>query len=329
MRRAASFGALGILWGLLACGDVGETQGQAMDARSEPTVAKTGDRGASNQAPVIQGVRLTPTDPSPGDLVVARVDASDPDGDPIEFVYQWLVDGRRQPAAADTLHLQSARKGSRVEVSVVARDGRDQSAAGRASVRVGNSPPVLQGVVIEPLGEITAYQDVIASPTASDPDGDDIEYEYLWTVNGDTADEVGPVLSSDLYRRGDEIGLVVVASDGQDSSDPIESDAMVVGNARPKITSLPGAIGPDGVFRYSVVVEDADGDRLFRYRLTESPAGMQLDIVHGELTWEPSESQAGTHDVAIEVDDRSGGVASQSFTIQLDFGASTPASAAN
>jgi hypothetical protein len=272
-----------------------------------------------NNAPVIERITLTPSRPRPGEGIAVSVAAADPDGDQITLSYEWRVDGNRIPNTSSSLNVESVRKNSLIEVAVVASDGVDQSPAERATARVGNQAPQVLQVVIEPLGVVTVEHDVTASPKANDPDGDDLDYRYTWTVNGDEVSEDGPVLSREHYKRGDQIEISVIAMDGQDQSDPLSSDAIEVSNARPAITSEPGAFDGDGVFRYQVTAEDPDNDRMFRYRLLEGPTGMNLDIVSGLMQWVPADDQAGSHPVKLEIDDRKGGVASQTFKVDVEF----------
>ena len=105
-----------------------------------------------NAKPRVEDVRVQPSHPVPGERLTVSVKASDPDGDPIELLYQWRVDGRRLEENGSSFHVGDLRKGSVIEVTVIARDGREQSLPFRSSARVANRPPVLQGVVIEPLG---------------------------------------------------------------------------------------------------------------------------------------------------------------------------------
>jgi len=317
---------IALLFALLAAGCSGGEEALSMQASG--VEANVGDVSGSNRRPVIEGLYLSPQLPVPGDRVTASVEASDPDGDLIEIVYQWSVDGRRVEADASSLHVENLRKGSVIEVAAVARDGKEQSEPVRAAVHVGNTVPVLQGVVIEPLGEVTADRDVTASPKAVDPDGDDVSFEYSWYVNGSPAGDDSPVLSAEHFDRGDQIEVTVIAYDLDDRSAPLRSAPIPVVNAVPKIVSVPGVFDDDGVFRYALEVEDVDGDRMFRYRLEEAPEGMQLDIVRGELSWEPREDQAGVHPVVVTVDDRAGGVARQRFDVQVEFESAFPAAAA-
>ena len=91
------------------------------------------------------------------------------------------------------------------------------------------------------------------------------------------------------------------------------------------ITSAPGGFGGDGAFRYQVAAEDPDGDRRMRYRLLEAPPGMSVDVLFGMVTWTPTESQAGSYPVVIEVDDMEGGKSTQGFEVHVAFDGGMPA----
>ena len=181
------------------------------------------------------------------------------------------------------MHVVNIGKGGVIEVTAFARDGKEQSAPVRATVRVGNTVPVLQGVVIEPLGEVTANRDVTASPVAIDPDGDAIAFEYAWRVNSRVVGGNSPVLSAQHFERGDKIQLTVTASDSGGTSPALRSDSIPVVNAPPRILSVPGVFDDDGVFRYALKVEDTDGDRMFRYRLEDPLSAARHRCLHPQL----------------------------------------------
>ena len=69
-------------------------------------------------------------------------------------------------------------------------------------------------------------------------------------------------------------------------------------------------------FSYDVDATDADGDNLV-YELQVAPAGMSIDSVTGLVDWTPDVSQIGLFPVTIAVDDSFGGVAIQSFSLQV------------
>jgi hypothetical protein len=294
-------------------------------AKTTPIGGVTPEKGkepgpvAGKNPPVIRRIDLRPSRPTPGNVITAKVESFDPDGDEVSLSYAWAVDGVRVGEDQATLLLGDAPKGSPVQVTVIARDGDSKSPAKTVTAPIANRPPEMLGVVIEPLDEVRANRDIAANPRAQDPDGDPLEYRYRWRVNGDEADVDGPVLAADHYRRGDEIQLTVVAHDGEESSEPLTSAPFAVVNAPPRVTSTPGAFDEDGTFRYAVRADDPDGDRSLRYQLVEGPDGMEIDVVSGELTWTPTPDQAGIHPVTIEVGDRKGGTTAQSFDIRVEF----------
>jgi hypothetical protein len=246
------------------------------------------------------------------------VEASDPDGDRLEIVYEWRVNGSRVDGGP-SLHVDAVPKGSSIELRVVARDAESESAPATATALVANQPPVLLGVLLEPQGKVTAQHDVTARPRANDPDGDELEYEFEWRVNERRVDLAAPVLPARHFRRGDRIELVVVASDGTAETDPLRSHPIEVLNAPPQIASEPPGLDELGVFRYQAAAEDPDGDRQLRYRLVEGPSGMRVAPLDGLLTWEPRRNQSGRHPVVLEVEDGAGGKASQSFELRVEF----------
>lgn len=310
-------------WLLMACGGEAEPEGLPASRPPAPTASAAG-----NEPPEIERVDLQPRDPRPGEELRAEVRASDPEGDSLTLSYRWTVDGEPVEGGA-ALRLESFQKGSAIEVEVVATDAHGaQSPAVRQRTGVGNQPPVLREVAIEPAEEITVESDVTASPRGDDPDGDVLTFEYRWSVNGREAGTDAALLAKRSFRRGDSIDLAVVADDGNEESEPLRIETIRVMNAEPRITSEPGGFDGDGAFQYRLETEDADGDRVLRYRLVEGPKGMRVDALKGLVTWDPRDDQAGEHVVVIEVDDRAGGTGRQSFALSVAFEA-PPAAAAN
>ena len=281
---------------------------------------------AGNRPPVIRRLRLDPSVPRPGEPLVATVSVSDPDEDPIKIGYRWRLDGQWTGTGGKTLHVPDTAKGALIDLEVVVSDGRSQALTAKLSARVTNRPPEMTSVLVEPAEGITATDDITASPRGSDLDGDRLEFEYTWRVNGNVVAEDGPVLSHARFRRGDTIELEVVASDGADESDPLRTPPLEIVNTPPRITSAPEGIDETGAFQYAVQVEDPDGDRK-RFKLLKAPTGMSIDFLNGKLSWDPQEKQSGKHAVEIEVDDLAGGKTTQAFDLEVEFEAPTPPAA--
>jgi hypothetical protein len=314
----------------LACGGFGAAGCGGGDEVAHqpagPAIAPAG-QGASvpqtavaNSAPRIESVEFDPSPPGVGQSVRAVVRAVDPDGDGVKLGYVWSVDGETLPATGGKVDLsRQLRRGALLEVRVTASDGHAESEPFAASTQIGNRPPRIANLTIQPAGRITAAGPITAIATGDDPDGDPVSFEYTWTVNGSTSDEHGSVFPDTELKRGDIVEVSVIARDEQGESEPVASPQIEVMNAAPVIRSQPDMAGAAGVFAYKVVAEDPDGDSL-RYGLGKVPEGMTVLADSGEVQWTPREDQAGTHAVEIWAEDPQGARATQRFELTIGAG---------
>ncbi len=321
--RVPSLLAVGLC---LACGSA-EPPETAEEAAASAVAAKSA-AAAQNRAPAIARVMLRPADPSAGERVTAEPVASDPDGDTVRFDFEWHIGGRRQSEAGPRLTIPAGSKGAQIEVKVIATDGKSQSSPALASAWVSNRAPRITSLIVDPSSEVTVQSPVTASARAEDQDGDFLEYTYTWLVNERMTQQDGNVLDPKYFKRGDRIKVHAVASDGEDESEPVVSPPLTVVNSAPRVISSPAGFDERGSFRYTVRAEDPDGDRHFRYRLLEGPAGMTVGRMSGKLAWRPALGHNGKHTVTIEVDDVAGGKTTQSFDLEVTAG-SPPAPAAS
>jgi hypothetical protein len=275
------------------------------------------EEGALNEAPVIRAIRLEPHEPVQGDRIRAVVSVHDPEGDEVELVYRWRVDGDPVVAEGAVLELVGVDKGARIEVVVVASDGRAESDEVVEMVTVIDRAPVLNGIAIQPTDTVYPGDSVVVTPTGSDPDGDRVDFEFEWLVNGERVDGDSRSFSTAGLSAGDRIRVRVVATDGSSKSVAQESVDVTVGSAHPEIVSSPPGITDDGVFRYAVEARDPDGDRNLRYRLAQGPEGMSIDEVLGQIEWRPAGNQTGVHQVSVVVRDSSRLETTQSFQVTV------------
>jgi len=299
-----------------------EPSGAPMGGASAPKAAS-----GENHAPVIERVRLEPEVPIPGGHVRALVQTSDPDGGSLRLRYAWTLDGAPAGSDAPELTLERGRKGEELALSVVASDGSAESAPGHARTVLGNRPPQLTAVLLEPAEGLKVGGTVKAVPEAQDPDDDALSYEVEWLVNGKPFHESGLQLDTRSLHRGDQIQVEVRATDGNITTDPVKSRDLQIGNSAPKIVSRPEIRFEDGVFRYAVEARDPDGDRHFRYSLVNAPEGMSIDRMGGEIRWQPRPDQSGKHAIEVAVEDGQGGKDSQVFEVTIGKEAGRPLAA--
>ena len=259
-----------------------------------------------NRAPTIAAVTLVPDTPRPGDPIDAAIDVQDPDGDGVRLEIEWRVNGKLLVGEGrPRLPGSDLKKGDRVELRVVASDGRLSSSAFVKRVRVGNQPPRLQGVAFSG-GDWRAGDPIDASPVASDPDGDALSFDYHWYLHGESTEQRDHVFDTVGLKRDDKVYVEVVARDATDATRPVRSAEVKIGNTPPRILGIPTPREVDGEFRYQFRAKDADGDRRLRYRLAAAPKGMSINPVNGEARWRPDQSQAGKHPVEVVVEDAYG-----------------------
>jgi hypothetical protein len=305
---------------VVACGEA--EQPEASGGPQTAATSLSADEGLENRPPEIASIRFEPADVKPGKLVNVRVAASDPDREPIELGYTWKINGRGTPSSGSTFDIPSnLRRGDRIEVSIIASDGKANSEPAVQTALIGNSAPAIQEININVLGnEGTNLGQLVADPVAQDPDDDEISFRYSWIVNGKRMEGESAELERAPLKRGDEIQLVVLATDGEAESAPLKSAPFTIENSPPDIHSRPPAPDRSGRFVYAVQASDRDGDRGLRYSLEQGPEGMTIDGFGGEVHWQATSRDAGEHMVAIAVDDRHGGITNQTFYVQVGTG---------
>ena len=271
-------------------------------------------RKAGNQRPVITSVRFEPPQPVPGGSLRVNAEVSDGDGDPLSISYTWRLNGELIRDAGESVSLADTKKGDAVEVTVSAGDGRSVSAPYTLSVELPNRAPELKAVRLEPDAGMPPGGRLWAVVEVDDADGDEVEVDYRWSVNGGTLPGDGPELEA-AVGRGDWVSVRVVASDGEAESEPFDLPEVEIANSSPSIVSEPGAPGRDGVFRYQVTAEDLDGDHPLRFSLEQAPEGMTVDALTGLVEWLPGGKQAGRHRIEIVVHDAQGASGSQGFEL--------------
>lgn len=199
--------------------------------------AGAGPITVANSAPQVTEITLTPQVLFTDDTVAAAVTAADPDGDPVELLYTWLVDddvigGVYEPV----LDGWAFDKGQSVALRVLPGDGeRDGPLVTSEPVVVANSPPQAPDVAVSPAEPATTDTLTcrIGTPP-EDPDGDEVSYAIRWTADGidrsgAARDGAHPGDTVDADQTGeDELWAChVTASDGEDEAPEVSASALV------------------------------------------------------------------------------------------------------
>lgn len=311
----------------LACGS-GET---AAPVRKSLSAERAPAAAGPNQPPVVSQLALSTRDPVPGVPIEARFEGADPNGDALSFEVHWLRNGESaQKGDSRSWTPGALAKGDRIELRVRASDGQVWSEAASASARVGNRAPEIENILFEPADEPKRGEPLVATPIASDADGDEVEFEYEWRVNGEALrGSNDPRFISMDVKRGDRVRVRVIARDGEDESAPAESLELTIANSAPVIEKFGGFEAVGGEFRHQFRATDPDGDGGLRFHLGQGPRGMELDPILGLATWRPDAEASGKIPVQIEVRDSYGAASALRFELTLNRGeAAAPAAPA-
>jgi len=191
-----------------------------------------------NSLPIIQSLDIAPEDPRSDQDMVAVWDAYDQDGDNMSEDFVWKrdgievggLDGEVVPA-----EVTSRREVWTVELTV--KDQHIEGATASAVATIGNAPPTARAT-LGPEGATTT-DNLVAEVSATDPDGDEVSFEYAWYVDGIERSDwgAGSAAPWTVTTKGDSVRLEVVASDESEAGDPVLSDALVIANSPPSIDS--------------------------------------------------------------------------------------------
>ena len=220
--------------------------------------------------PVLVGVVLEPTEATEASVLTCTPGAaSDPDGDPIGYVFDWLVDGVPVDGQhGATLTGQWFDKGQGVECAVTPESNGLQGTIvfAKTVTQVVNTPPALGGASLYPAegGRQTLFTCVKGTVTDPDP-GDPQLFAFSWTLNGQP---VGGA-SGETFRPvdgtpGQVLRCRIDLGDGEAQAVPADSDGVTLLNHAPSLADV--TLTPDEPTEGSALLcsanqgVDPDGD---------------------------------------------------------------------
>ena len=197
-------------------------------------VAVTEPLVIGNIAPAVTSLILTPDAPTVTDTIMATVETFDADGDVTSMVLTWFVDGIEVSSGLGVDILRGVFvKGNVVTVEVTPSDDADSGDPITSDpLLVVNTPPVVGGVTVESAPATEASTLTCAPHESSDADGDTLEYAFAWFVD-DVAAGTDATLTGAAFDKDQSVRCTATAWDGEEASDEVPSDALVVQNTPP------------------------------------------------------------------------------------------------
>jgi hypothetical protein len=324
-RFIASGLAAGLVAGLLltACGKPQSPAGVQPTATPAPAAPVSSPNAARNLAPTIHNISILPGDPKVGDTLQAQVAVTDAENEPISLRYQWSVNGNAIIGEVQSsLAPGSFLRGDIVTCTVTPSDGLNVGAVvTSAPISIVNSPPKIVKIGYSPEfpTRATGFE---LQVTAEDADKDPLTITYDWFQDGKAVTDVEVnKMRGSAIKKGVYVWALVQVSDGKAT---VKENSMRVPttNATPVITSKPAALAAgSNTYSYQVTAEDADGDKV-AYSVA-GPEGVAVSA-DGLLTWQPRQTQAGTHQVKVTAKDPDGASGTQTFDLTVGFHKAEP-----
>ncbi|MFN3188953.1 MAG: FG-GAP-like repeat-containing protein [Aureliella sp.] len=148
---------------------------------------------------------------------------------------------------------------------------------------------------------------------------DDGHPDLASTIAGSHVLSVHYGLGSNQFARAQEVMVgekpnrVAVADADEDG----RLDLVVSNSGDDTVSVVYNRFDPNEVYRYDSDAIDPDDDTL-TYSIVDGPGGLIINGQSGQLLWAASPDQVGIHDVTLFADDGRGGVATQSFKIEVE-----------
>lgn len=222
---------------------------------------------------------------------------------------EWLVDGAPVPGAVDVSFPADARqKGESVQARVTVGG----TVLFSNVVTLSNRPPEILSARLVP--EVVRPGDSLGvDASGSDPDGDEVTFEYAWKKNGVPAG-TGSRLGGTL-KRNDRFSVTITPFDGTARGRSVTLEREVR-NYPPSIDGVADARLVEQMYTCKVQAKDGDGDPL-TYELRESPPGMTIDPATGAIRWKVPLDTRGKVPVTVSVSDGKGGDSSYAMFVTI------------
>jgi hypothetical protein len=217
-----------------------------------------------NTPPTLASADISDPAPTRGSLLLINAGATaDVDGDTVSLLVDWYINDVLFTTASSLL--TGFVRGDTVKAVVTPTDGITPGAPiTTATVTVLNSLPQVLSVGIGPTNP-TVASTLVANVVSSDADADALTLNYEWYVGGSVVQSgTSGTLAPGGFANGSQVRVVVTADDGLDTSAPISSGTITIGNAAPTITGV--TISPSPIVESSTPTctatgwNDIDGD---------------------------------------------------------------------
>ncbi len=194
------------------------------DDTDDVGVSMEDDVTITNSAPTISSLTLSPNAVYTNDIITATVVASDSDGDPISYTWNWSITDtsgnittvtNSSSVVNDVLDgIGNFDRDDVVNVEVVAFDGSSSTSLFSPLVAILNTPPTAFNLVVDPANPVAGVDELSCTAQGSDADGDGVTLSIEWNQNGNSTSYVNQNVPAVELINGDTWECVVTPDDG-------------------------------------------------------------------------------------------------------------------
>jgi hypothetical protein len=192
------------------------------------------DTMLANHRPAITGLEAEPERVIPSGNCQIACNASDRDGD--ELSYNWSASGGEINGEGATVTWTAPHSAGSYNVTVTVTDGRGGEVTNQVTITVrSNKPPQINSLIADAVWTLPSGSLQVAC-TASDPDGDELSYE--WTA---TAGDISGIGAAVNWIAPEEVGtynVTVMVKDGYAGEDAKSVTFSVATGTPPTIENL-------------------------------------------------------------------------------------------
>ena len=194
----------------------------------------------NNSAPVVQSIAFTPASVYTNDQLMATATVTDPDNDPMTYSWNWYVDdgngfsmvfsdSTTQPTSNldGTLYFD---RDDNVYVDFTASDTSTSTTLTSTTTTILNTAPSVFNALITPLSPVAGLDDLECVVQSSDSDGDAVNIQYAWTLNGGLTTYTNSTITANNIADGEIWECTVTCDDGTSVGNSVSAITTIGAN---------------------------------------------------------------------------------------------------
>ena len=192
-----------------------------------------------NTHPIVDSITLSPMPIHSNETLSVSVSVSDVDGDTVTSSYAWYENGVLTGFTETTISASELDLGETWTVRVTPNDGFVDGAYLEESITVTNTDPTITSAQISSSDGSNVYNDSVltCSATASDTDGQTLNYTYSWMIDGSSYSGVSQDLSNMGIQPTASVECIATVADTNGGTAQ-SSATLTIDNRAPSVDTV-------------------------------------------------------------------------------------------